>query len=87
MATKQKRGIVICAPDGKLYFVSPDDPMAPSRIDTDLTPECKEALKYLLEKCLKITSDAVVLSGVVTRADGIALSAKRKAQRSAKRRP
>jgi hypothetical protein len=77
-------GVIVCAPDGKFFLVVSDK--EPLRVPEPLqvSEECKKAFEKV-RQCLKIVSDVVVLSGVVTRANGKALSRKPVGRRSAKR--
>jgi hypothetical protein len=82
-------GILVCGPDGQLYFIDQGKPQkAPELIK--MSKECMTAFAKF-RTCLKTQGEfksdllQVVLSGVMTRADGITRS-KRVGQRSAKKR-
>ena len=82
-------GILVCGPDGQLYFIDQGKLQdAPEPIK--MSKECMSAFEKF-RTCLKrqgeFKSDMlqIVLSGVMTRSDGITLS-KRVGQRSGKKR-
>ncbi len=84
---KDLSGHVVIAPDGQLYFVSQQEARVARAIKHALS-DCMDAFNTVAT-CLKkhglFTSDEVVLSGVMTKANSKLLSPKRVARRSAKK--
>ncbi len=91
MATKraetQNLGYVVIAPDGKVYFVSQQEPKVAPEI-VDKLNGCKhafDALATCLQKKGLLKSNKVVLSGVMNRSNSKLLSPKGMASAKKKR--